>query len=209
MTIDLYSSNDKQLMKKYVPEVIQSLTDYELVTMAQGDSNPRKRDLAKQALLFRHLAIVRFLARKYSRGDLETTTLNAVEGFFKGLQKFDVNNPKKVQFKTYVWWDVRKAAQRDIKKSKVGYRKVGLESVAEPSCREGLSWYIRQDVREAVGKLSGRRKYVVESFYGLGDTPSQTVQEIAKELGLSMTPVKRDLYQAREELKEHLCAYSK
>lgn len=215
MILPITSHNS--FLTKLIPSSIKELGDYDLVRIAQDNNeSERNRRMAKQALLFRHIAAIKGVCKKLMKGGYypEECLFSACEMFLTSIDRFDLNNPKQVKFLTYAFWYIRKGGQqwisRQVKKSKVSF--TGLTGDLTDSLSDDSSsiknFELKMDVKLALMSVCKEHKDedIIKYFYGLGCSKLNT-NEIAKALGTDRGYVNKRLYVLKKELKKELCAY--
>lgn len=125
----------------------------------------------------------------------------------KAVERFDLNNPKKVKFLTYAYWYIRKGAQswlsKKFKEDKVSF--LGWTSdMSEtfPSQDNTAERDTVSQVRAIISRFPGNQE-VVKAFYGVCHD-KLTYSQIAKELQLSESECQSQIKKFRRYARELL-----
>jgi len=187
--LSLHRSSSTALLEKYIPVYWRQKPDYDLIEIYQSpDSTPYLKRKALETLTYRYIAVLKNHTKRLSgSAHNEDCLLQAWEGFVKAVERFDLNNHKKVKFLTYAYWYIRKGAQswlsaksKEDKVSFLGWTSDMSETFSSQDNtaeRDTIS-----QVRAVISRFPGNQE-VVKAFYGICHD-KLTYSQIAKEFRL-------------------------
>lgn len=175
----------------------------DLVSRAKaGDAAARGRLLLAVAPLIRAAARRALAGRRcgVTQDDL------AQDGTLVALRAVDMFAPGGTPFAAYLWHALRRALRRLVEASPAWVPLDGEGDFPGPPGptpdwpRDG-----GPDLADALAGLPADRRAVVEMYFGLGDGPPMTFEQVARRRGLGLKSVRRLYRDALSRLRSRLC----
>lgn len=206
-------SQSKEALRLQVPRSYHDKDDYELVRIFQQSALRKEKDFAVMCLTYRHMgALVKNTRVHCGKKWDEDCFLSTWEGMVKGLTKFNLNNPKRVKVITYLYWYMRKGAQKFLTKKaredKGSFKGWNEDISSSPQLKTYDPCPERQElvekVKEVVANFPGNKEFI-KSFYGLDAEKGKNIPTIAKETGTSVKDLRKELLSFKVYVQQNGC----
>jgi RNA polymerase sigma factor (sigma-70 family) len=203
-------SKSKEELKLLVPQSYHNMGDYALVRIFQQSHVRKQRDTALMCLTYRHMgALVKNTITHCGQVWSEDCFIHTWEGMVKGLRKFNLDNPKQVKVITYLYWWMRKGAQtwltKKAREDKHSFRGWSEDISSSPLLRTQDPCIEKQElvdkVREVISQFPGNKTFI-RTFYGLDGGAGKNIPTIAKETGVPVGDLRKELLSFKLYVKQ-------
>lgn len=185
----------------------KKLSDGEIINLfVQMEKNPECKNKTIEQLTKKLSYIPCSLSSKYSKhpnyNDIKQV---AYETFFKAIKSFDYR--KSSNFKSWAWWWIRKEVAVEALREKRFVR--SYVPIDEKMLEESSIFYLEDCVIEQeneyllkkfIGRLDEEVRFILESYYGIGDSPKISLRSIASKLNISHESVRTIKNEATNDL---------
>lgn len=174
-------------------------------------NNDEKLAKKKESDLIKDLSYLVYAALKYNKDSQSREDLyqEGMLGLVKAIQTYNTNTT--FHFVRYAMWWIKSKVMRAMKKNKIindnkyviqyDFEENFIIDYNNPETQM-INMQTRHIITNALDEISEKQKYIINSYYGIGNDDNRSIRELGKELDIGRESLRRQKNVALEKLKE-------